>query len=103
MIAAKEEAPSAGAAWGSNRNGTNDGDGVGLSQLKRLATAQARAALRGIALHILEDDRGRALFVVSRDALTRQFDDLASVESWLDCLEAAQGAVGVSAEPGTAE
>jgi len=43
------------------------------------------------------------LFVVSRDALTRQFDDLASVESWLDCLEAAQGAVGVSAEPGTAE
>jgi len=62
MIAAKEEAPSAGAAWGSNRNGTNDGDGVGLSQLKRLATAQARAA-----------------------------------------LQAAQGAVGVSAEPGTAE
>jgi len=85
---AKEEAPAAGAAWGSNRNGTANADVAGLSQCKRLATAQARAALRGIALHALEDDRGDALYVASLHALTRQFDDLAAVEGWLDGLDA---------------
>jgi len=88
MSAAKEEAPAAGAAWGSNRNGTTDGDGAGLGQHKRLAGACARAALRGITLHVLEDDRGRALYVASLHALTRQFDDLAAVETWLDGLDA---------------
>ena len=51
---------------------------------KRLATARARAALRGIALHALDDDRGRTLLVASVDGLTRSFSDLAEVEAWLD-------------------
>jgi hypothetical protein len=50
---------------------------------KRFATARARSALRGIALHALEDDRGGPLYVASIHALTRQFVDLAEVESWL--------------------
>jgi len=87
MNAAKEEAPAAVAAWGSSRNGTHDGDCARLSQCKRLVTAQARAALRGIALHALEDDRGAALYVASLHALTRQFGDLAEVDAWLDGLD----------------
>lgn len=51
---------------------------------KAFATLQARAALAGVALHRLEDDRGRDVFIVSRWALTRQFDDIAAVEAWLD-------------------
>ncbi len=56
---------------------------------KRFATARARAALRGIALHALEDDRGAPLYVASQHALTRQFFDLAEVEHWLASLDAA--------------
>lgn len=89
MIAGKEEAPAAGAAWGSRTIEAIESACAGLNRQKRLATGQARAALRGIALHALEDDRGRALFVASLHALTRQFDDLAAVEAWLDALEAA--------------
>jgi hypothetical protein len=88
MSAAKEKAPAAAAAWGSNRNGTTDGDGAGLRQHKRLTTARARAALRGVTLHTIDDDRGAALYVASLHSLTRQFDDLTAVEGWLDGLGA---------------
>jgi hypothetical protein len=50
---------------------------------KRLATAQARAALRGIELQVTDNDRGAPLYVASMHALTRAFDDLAEVETWL--------------------
>ncbi len=56
---------------------------------KRFATARARAALRGVALHALEDDRGASLYVASQHALTRQFTDLAEVEHWLKRLDGA--------------
>lgn len=58
-----------------------------LVDAKRLATARARAALRGITLHHTDDDRGAPLFVASMQALTRSFDDLAEVEKWLDKIE----------------
>lgn len=51
---------------------------------KRLATAQARAALAGIALEAIEGDNGRLEFVATRWALSKRFDDLAAVEAWLD-------------------
>jgi hypothetical protein len=60
-----------------------------IAAAKRLATARARAALRGIALHALEDDRGAPLYVASWNALTRQFGDLAEVERWLARMDGA--------------
>ncbi len=54
---------------------------------KRLATAQARAALRGITLTPLQGDDGRPEYIASLHAMTRAFRDLAEVESWLDRIE----------------
>lgn len=53
---------------------------------KAFHTLQARAALNGVALHRLKDDRGRELFIVSRWALTRELPDLESVSRWLDMV-----------------
>jgi hypothetical protein len=54
---------------------------------KAFATAQARAALLGVVLTRIEDDRGRQVFIVTRWALTRELHDLAAVDAWLDRLE----------------
>lgn len=54
---------------------------------KRFATAQARAALMGATLHLIEDDRGDDVFIVTKWALTRELRDLDAVESWLDRVE----------------
>lgn len=51
---------------------------------KRLATLQAQCVLVGVVLHETTDDHDCSAYVVSRGALTRQFDDLSAVESWLD-------------------
>lgn len=51
---------------------------------KRLATAQARAALAGFTLTPIEADNGSPMFVISRWALTRSFGDLSEVEAFLD-------------------
>jgi hypothetical protein len=58
-----------------------------LVDAKRLATARARACLRGITLHCTDDDRGAPLYVANMQSLTRSFDDLAEVERWLDRIE----------------
>lgn len=54
---------------------------------KRIATATARAALRGITLHQLWDDRGRPDFIASWQALTRSFSSIEDVEAWLGRVE----------------
>jgi hypothetical protein len=54
---------------------------------KRVATAKARAALRGIVLHPLADDRGRPEFVATQGAWTRSFGTIEAVEVWLDRVE----------------
>ena len=51
---------------------------------KRVATAQARAALAGVVLHDIEGDDGRPLYIASRWALTRSFSEIEDVERWLD-------------------
>lgn len=51
---------------------------------KRQATAQARAALAGITLHVLTGDDGRPEYIATRWAMTKSFSDLADVERWLD-------------------
>ena len=55
---------------------------------KDLATARAMAALQCIALERIENDRGVEEFVATRGPLTRQFDCLASFNSWLVRVEA---------------
>ena len=55
--------------------------------IKRFATAQARAALRGYILHRLEDDNGVVVFIVTKEALTCELRDLDTVEHWLDVIE----------------
>jgi hypothetical protein len=52
--------------------------------VKRLATAKARAALAGVQLHVIADDAGRPSYVCTRWAMSAYFDGLADVEAWLD-------------------
>ena len=52
-------------------------------QDKRIATAMARAALAGCALHI-KDAAGSCEFLISRWGLTRSLSDIAAVEEFLD-------------------
>ena len=54
---------------------------------KRIATARARVALLGGALHVIDNDRGRPVFIVSRWALTKELADIAAVEAWLAQVE----------------
>jgi hypothetical protein len=54
------------------------------------ATAQARAALRGIVLVKSHDDRGRPEWIASYHALTRAFGSLEDVLAWLDRVEGKQ-------------
>ncbi len=50
---------------------------------KRLATLRARAALAGVTLHVIENDHGKTVYIVSRWAMTRELADLDAVEGWL--------------------
>lgn len=50
---------------------------------KRLASATARAALRGIVLHSLEADDGGLLLIATQFHLTKSFNSLDEVEAWL--------------------
>lgn len=61
---------------------------------KRIATAKARAALRGIVLHQLPDDRGRPEFVATEGPWTRSFSSIEAVEAWLDQREGRPAKVG---------
>lgn len=55
-------------------------------EVKEFATAQARAALAGVTLYRIEADNGQPAYVVTRWALTRQFEDLQQVDRWLDMV-----------------
>lgn len=55
---------------------------------KDFATARATAALHGIVLERIEDDRGAEIFIASRSALCRNFDTLAGFLEWLARVEA---------------
>ena len=63
---------------------------------KGFATVQARAALHGIALHQIESDYGRTMFVATIWALTRAFESLGDVDAWLQGVEAGQKAGGAA-------
>lgn len=50
---------------------------------KRFATMQARAALAGVALSAIEDDRGHQVFIASKWAMTKELATLDDVEQLL--------------------
>jgi len=54
---------------------------------KRVCNARARIALLGGTLHVIDNDRGRPVFVVSRWALTKELADIEAVERWLAQVE----------------
>lgn len=53
---------------------------------KRLATAQARAALAGITVQVIESDSGGPELIASRWVLTKRFDGLTELEAWLTAV-----------------
>lgn len=56
-------------------------------QLKRLATARARAALHGLVVHAMPDDAGRPEFIVTQGAWTTSLRTIGDLEQWLDRVE----------------
>lgn len=54
-----------------------------IVEAKRWATLQARCALAGLAVTRSHDDAGRAVYIASKWALTRQCADLDEVEQLL--------------------
>lgn len=53
------------------------------TDLKRLCTLNAQAALAGVTLHKLDGDFGVPIYVASRWAMTKQLESLDEVEAWL--------------------
>jgi hypothetical protein len=51
---------------------------------KAIATPRARAALAGFEMHVIANDAGRAVFLLTRWNLTRELADLAAVQVFLD-------------------
>jgi len=56
-------------------------------QRKRYATLQARAAMRGIVLVESHTERGRPQWIASLHAMTRAFDSLDELDTWLCRVE----------------
>lgn len=54
---------------------------------KPWVTAQARATLAGFHAVLIDTDDGRPQLVCSRWAMTRAFDDLVELETWLRRVE----------------
>jgi hypothetical protein len=64
---------------------------------KRFSTAQARCALRSMTLGRTEADDGRRLYVATFHALTRSFNDLDAVETWLEMVDGKRTCIEVAA------
>lgn len=60
----------------------------GTAADKHAATLAARAALAGVTLHAMRDDRGAREWIACRWHLTRAFSSLAELETWLDRIGA---------------
>lgn len=59
---------------------------------KRLATATARAALRGITVHAIDGDFLPRRFIATRWALSKEFRRIEDLECWLDRVMGAKPA-----------
>ena len=58
---------------------------------KAIATARARAALAGFTMHLIANDIGQPVFVLTKWHLTRALLDLAAVTAFLDQAGASHG------------
>lgn len=76
------EAPAAERATATSQNFTSC-PGTVEADRKLFSTLQARAALAGVALSRMQDDRGNEVFIASKWALTKQLSTLAEVEHLL--------------------
>lgn len=56
------------------------------------ATLKARAALAGVTVHTLQDDRGRPEYIATRWAMTKAFSSLDELAAWLDRVAGPKGA-----------
>lgn len=102
MLTAQENAPAAGAAeaqgvGGRDAHQPQDAHGTERAPqgpgdpLKAWRTAQARATLAGFTANLTDGDDGRPQLVCSRWAMTRAFDNLAELETWLVRVEGKAG------------
>lgn len=57
------------------------------AEAKVMANLKARAALRGVAIYLIDDDRGRDLYLAMHGVWQREFRTPAEVSSFLDLLE----------------
>ena len=53
------------------------------TQMKRRANAVALGALHGVTVYCIEGDFQKEVFIATKWALTREFTDLDSLETWL--------------------
>jgi len=95
MIAATKSANASGTTEANAEESKKSVSSVSIAERtgkhrKRLAMLRARAALAGVILYATDGDHGRAAFIVSRWALTRQLDSLDAVEAWLNFVTGAQ-------------
>jgi hypothetical protein len=81
-----EQESNAGRQYGAARVAVQARGGP-TDQLKRLATARARAALRGVVVHAMPDDTGRPEYVVTQGPWTVALKSLDELEAWLDRIE----------------
>ena len=80
-----------------NHSATASADSLGGSAIERindphimdklLATLTARGALRGIAIYLLDDDRGRDLYLAVQGVWQREFKTPDEVSAFLDLIE----------------
>lgn len=54
---------------------------------KLLANLKARAALRGVAIYLVDDGRGRDLYLAVQGVWQREFKTTGEVASFLDLIE----------------
>ena len=56
-------------------------------EAKQLANLKARGALRGVAIYLIDDDRGRDLYLAVQGVWQREFKTPAEVSEFLDLIE----------------
>ncbi|MEB0059249.1 hypothetical protein [Variovorax sp. LG9.2] len=62
------------------------------ADLKRFTTLQARAALSGVVVHNLKDDRGQPEYIVTKWSLTKALSSLDALEAWIDQMTGGRNA-----------
>ena len=70
-------------ALGKHNMSSDYSDTSPATQMKRRANAVALGALHGVTVYCIEGDFQKEVFIATKWALTREFTDLDSLETWL--------------------